>query len=238
MSSTTQFLESYNGTTVIIFVRSAESAATAMIDRLQDLRGVATKIMEVFFTSVFPALESLRLDSCETLALSKDNKGLMPEICSANNTYLSDLQSQSKEFKTLVLESMSQQIDPVKSFLKNAIESGADILADLTVVVDPISPGMIQMAFGIGGLVAFLASIFLATLYLPSVASTTLKYRCGLLPSLTDPMRFSNLYRDQMQQITFLTGYVFDLILFHCGLCLRHFLINVFAYPERYFGEH
>ena len=62
--------------------------------------------------------------------------------------------------------------------------------------VDPLKPEMIQMAMGIGGLVAFLASIFLATLYLPSVVSTTLRFRCGELPIVSN-------YRTKLHHITF-----------------------------------
>eukprot|EP00978_Attheya_sp_CCMP212_P018974 scaffold52562_cov54-Attheya_sp.AAC.1 len=204
IAMTEHFIESYDGNTIIIFARSAQSAATILIDRRQDLKGSALKRVEATFTAVLPALETLRLDSCDALASSKDANITfdMTDICSANSTYISDLTA-------LVLASMSQRLDPIKEFLKSNVDAGADTLANVAVVIDPIEPWMIQMAFGIGGLVAFAGSIFLAALYMPSVASTTLKYRCGVLPSMTDPERFSDLYRDKMHEITLLTGALF-----------------------------
>lgn len=209
MVSTEQFMESYDGSTVIVLVRSAQSTATNMINSIQDLRGTASMAVETMFTSVFPALDSLRLNACGALASAQNDTASfdVPEICYSNNTYLSDLQRQSEDFKALILTSLSLQVDPMKNFLNSAIDAAADTLADTAVIVDPLEPWMIQMAFGVGGLIGFCASIFLATLYLPSVTSTMLRFRCGILPSLTaDPKRFSDLYRNKLHHISFLTG--------------------------------
>lgn len=130
-----------------------------MVDNIKNLGYVATCILDIFYTSVFPALESLRQDGCQTLANSKDGTLAEIGICSSNSTYLSDLQAESEEFKSLIVASLSTKIDPVKNFIKSAIDTGADILATTAVIVDPIEPWMIQMAFGIGGLVAFFASV-------------------------------------------------------------------------------
>ena len=207
MASTERLIEGYEGNIVIILVRSAQSVATRMVDSLQDLPASASTAIATIFQAVLPTIDSLRIDACEALAINSDMD--IPEVCYSNYTLLNDLHSQSDDFVSLIFSSMSQQMSPVKNFLKSAIDTGADTLADAAVVVDPLEPWMIQMAMGVGGLVAFAASIFLATLYLPSVVSTTLRFRCGALPTLdADSKRFSNLYRSKLHRITFLTGYV------------------------------
>lgn len=174
-----------------------------MIDSINDLRGTASAMLATWMTSVLPAIEALRMDACEAVAGSGAD---IPEICASNYTLLTDLHRQSAAFKALVITSLSQEMSPAQSFLRSAIDAAADTLADAAVVVDPLEPWMIQMAMGIGGLVAFVASIFIATLYLPSVAATILRFRCGALPSLdADPKRF-NLYRSKLHHTTFLTG--------------------------------
>jgi hypothetical protein len=217
MASTERLIEGYEGNTVIILVRSAQSVATKMVDSLQDLPALASAAIAAIFQAVLPTIDLLRIDACEALAINSDMD--IPEVCYSNYTLLNDLHSQSDDFVSLIISSMSQQMSPVKNFLKSAIDVGADMLADAAVVVDPLQPWMIQMAMGVGGLVAFAASILLATLYLPSVVSTTLRFRCGALPTLdADSKQFSNLYRSKLHRITFLTGYVssnaFRVILF------------------------
>lgn len=204
MVSTERLVEGYEGNTVIILVRSAQSVATRMIDSLRDLNASASMAIASIFEAVLPTIESLRIDACASLATNPDTD--MPEVCYSNYTLLNDLHSQSDAFVALIVTSLSQKMSPVKNFLKSAIDAGADTLADAAVVIDPLQPWMIQMAMGIGGLVAFAASIFLAALYLPSVVSTTLRFRCGALHS--GSKRFSNLYRSKLHHITFLTGYV------------------------------
>lgn len=72
------------------------------------------------------------------------------------------------------------------------------------------------MAFGIGGLIAFFSAIFLATLYIPSVTSTVLRFRSGIIPSLRDPS-FSSKYRDATYFTTYLTGALFWGALVYCA---------------------
>eukprot|EP00984_Skeletonema_dohrnii_P035552 scaffold35461_cov255-Skeletonema_dohrnii-CCMP3373.AAC.1 len=218
MASTERLVEGYEGNTVIILVRSAQSVATKVIDNLHDLHASASVAIATLFQAVLPTIESLRIDACEALAMNPDTD--IPEVCYSNYTLLNDLHSQSDAFVTLVFTSLSQKMSPVKNFLKSAIDAGADTIADAAVVVDPLQPWMIQMAMGIGGLIAFVASIFLATLYLPSVVSTTLRFRCGALPSFdSDSKHFSNLYRSKLHHITFLTGALFwGTVLYVAGL--------------------
>jgi len=154
MASTERLVEGYEGNTVIILVRSAQSVATKVIDNLQDLHASASVAIATLFQSVLPTIDSLRIDACEALAVNPDTD--IPEVCYSNYTLLNDLHSQSDAFVTLVFTSLSQKMSPVKNFLKSAIDAGADTIADAAVVVDPLQPWMIQMAMGVGGLVAFL----------------------------------------------------------------------------------
>ncbi len=204
MASTERLVEGYEGNTVIVLVRSAQSVATRMVGNLQDLQALASVAIATLFQGVLPTIDSLRIDACEALP---ESDLYMPNVCYSNYTLLDDLHIQSDEFVTLISSSLSQKMGPVKSFLKSVIDAGADTLADAAVVVDPLEPWMIQMAMGVGGLVAFVASIFLATLYLPSVVSTTLRFRCGISLDSVSP-RISSLYRSRLHHITFLTGYV------------------------------
>ncbi len=205
MASTERLVEAYEGNTVVVLVRSAQSVATSMVDNVQDLQALASVAIASFFRAVLPTIDSLRIDACEALALNSDIH--MPGVCYSNYTLLNDLHIQSDEFVTLISTSLLQKTSPVKSFLKSVIDAGADTLADAAIIVDPLQPWMIQMAMGIGGLVAFLASIFLATLYLPSVVSTTLRFRSGTISLLdSGSPRISNQYRSRLHHITFLTG--------------------------------
>lgn len=138
---------------------------------------------------------------CEALASYETDNIDKPEICYSNYTLLTDLYGQSDDFKALFLASLSQKIEPTQNFLSSIINAAFEALENTIVIVDPLKPETIKMAMGIGGLVAFLASIFLAMLYLPSVVSTTLRFRCGELPLVSN-------YRTKLHHITFLTGYV------------------------------
>ena len=200
MSTTEQFVDSYENNTVLVFIRGAQSAANGMIDSLQDL--YATASMAISSTlNILLTIEKLRLDACEALASNETDNKDGPEICLSNYTLLTDLYNQSDDFSMLIMASLSQKIEPTKNFLSSIIDAAFEALENTIVIVDPLKPEMIQMAMGIGGLVAFLASIFLATLYLPSVVSTTLRFRCGELPLIPN-------YRTKLHHITFLTGYV------------------------------
>lgn len=52
--------------------------------------------------------------------------------------------------------------------------------------------------------IAFVVSVYLATTYLPSVTSTTLKLRSGVIPSLRD--KNFHQYRVAADQVTIVTG--------------------------------
>lgn len=58
-----------------------------------------------------------------------------------------------------------------------------------------------------GTIVAFITAISLAVTYIPSVTSTTLKLRSGVIPSLRSP-GFAR-YRFAADQVTILTGSMF-----------------------------
>ena len=66
---------------------------------------------------------------------------------------------------------------------------------------------MVLVPMVVGVTVAFLTTVFLAVAYIPSVATTILKLRCGYIPTLRNP-EFNN-YRRAPDQVCMLTGSIF-----------------------------
>lgn len=81
--------------------------------------------------------------------------------------------------------------------LQTAAESSVDSLY-------PAEEYMVYVPFLVGTIVASVTALSLAITYIPSVTSTTLKLRSGVIPSLRDP-EFHN-YRKAADQVTMITG--------------------------------
>ena len=137
-----KLVEYYEGTFTVVIVNSAQSAATKMIDNANNFHGVAVKAVDLTFTSLIPALETLRDQSCESLAAKMSNNSTftMPQICSSNNTIFTDLENESEPYKELIMATISEKIDPIKSFLRYLIEAGVSALSDVVVIFDPLEP--------------------------------------------------------------------------------------------------
>jgi hypothetical protein len=87
--------------------------------------------------------------------------------------------------------------------------------------VDSIYPSekyMVTIPCAIGCAVAFITAVSLAVTYIPSVTSTTLKLRSGVISTLKD--RDFNRYRFAADQVTILTGSMF------WGCLLASFLVG------------
>lgn len=84
--------------------------------------------------------------------------------------------------------------------LQSAAESSVDSLY-------PSEEWVVHTPVLIGTIVASLTALSLAVTYIPSVASTTLKLRSGVIPSLRDPE--FNRYRVAADQVTIITGSLF-----------------------------
>jgi hypothetical protein len=59
----------------------------------------------------------------------------------------------------------------------------------------------------VGTIFAFLTAVYLAFVFLPSITSTILRLRCGMIPTLHD--RHFNKYRFAGDQVSILTGSMF-----------------------------
>jgi len=103
---------------------------------------------------------------------------------------------------------ITRSVDAVYSFLRACFDAAAQLLqSDVVTSHRTLQPWMIQIAFGIGGLLAFFAAISASAGYFPSIVNTTLKFRSGVIPSLRDP-NFAN-YRQSVHRVTLITGSMF-----------------------------
>ena len=71
----------------------------------------------------------------------------------------------------------------------------------------PSEPYMVVAPFAVGTVIAFITAVSLAVTYIPSVTSTTLKLRSGVIPSLHDAE--FNRYRFAQDTVTIITGSMF-----------------------------
>jgi hypothetical protein len=127
-----------------------------------------------------------------------------------NNDYICTLLDYANESNTVGLLALG---------LLNASGFDADYLVEVSqdalvaaaeASVDSIYPSekyMVTVPCVIGCVVAFITAVSLAVTYIPSVTSTTLKLRSGVISTLKD--RDFNRYRFATDQITILTGSMF-----------------------------
>jgi len=166
------------------------------------------------------------------------NVELLSTLCSGNNTlgdmYASCLRANAtfgsssglpsaETMKTLVRVSLNRGMDAFISFITRLFDSGIQYMNDIWIAQRTIQPWMVQMAFGISGLLAFIAAIFIASAYFPSIVATTLKYRCGVIPSLRDP-DFAK-YRQSVQWVTLILGGMFWYVERFTYVCFLHFSV-------------
>eukprot|EP00562_Extubocellulus_spinifer_P015470 CAMPEP_0178572934 /NCGR_PEP_ID=MMETSP0697-20121206/18502_1 /TAXON_ID=265572 /ORGANISM="Extubocellulus spinifer, Strain CCMP396" /LENGTH=1173 /DNA_ID=CAMNT_0020207725 /DNA_START=93 /DNA_END=3616 /DNA_ORIENTATION=- len=210
------------------------------------LATIAQKAIDLIYSTVLPAIESFQLESCETLfskanysdifvqrsadpsdfdldadavanlCSNQNSLQALQTFCTKSTGFYSDMIEEANSFKLLLELSASEKIDGLNDFLQSIIASGFSTMEDTVKIIDPLEPWMVQMAFGLGGLIAFLMSIFLATLYIPSVTSSVLRFRSGAIPSLRDPL-FSERYRNSTYLVTYLTGALFWGALIYCA---------------------
>ena len=252
LAATKSIIESYENSTIIIFVRTGQSIANSLLDRLSSvpssLSMLAQKAIDTIYSTILPAIEAFQIAGCATifakanytdllaicsgeinpsdydlspdtvagLCSSRSSLETLQTFCTKSRGLYSDMAAEAESFKVLTELTVKSNIDSFRNFLQSFIDSGFQTMSNYVTIVDPIEPWMLQMAFGIGGLVAFLCAIFLATLYIPSVASTTLKFRSGVIPSLRDPL-FSQRYREATYTTTYLTGALFWGALIYCA---------------------
>lgn len=109
---------------------------------------------------------------------------------------------------------------------------------------------MVVVPLYIGTIVAFLVAISLAVIYIPSVTSTMLKLRCGVIPTLRN--KDFNRYRCAQDQVALLTGSLFwgalfssmlvggaigFVVFFFVSLNGGRFLILYFSFKSLYFSH-
>jgi ABC-type glycerol-3-phosphate transport system permease component len=67
---------------------------------------------------------------------------------------------------------------------------------------------MVEIPMIFGTILAALATLALVVVYVPSVASTTLQFRTGIIPFFRDEYNFE-LYRTKLDRVTILLGSMF-----------------------------
>jgi hypothetical protein len=160
--------------------------------------------------------------ACPGVNFLNGNVELLSTLCSGNST-LADMNAScfpginatfdsaglpsADTMKALVRVSLTRSIDTFISFLSRLFDSGIQYMNDIWVTSRTLQPWMFQMAFGIPGLLAFVAASILAASYFPSIVSTTLKFRSGVIPSLQDP-NFAR-YRTSVHWVTLVLGGMF-----------------------------
>lgn len=180
------------------------------VDSCQTLFSKAnyTELLALCNGSADPSDFDLDADAVANLCSSQISLQALQTFCTKSTGLYSDMMEEANYFKLLLELFATEKIDALNDFLQSIIASGFSMIQDTVKIVDPIEPWMVQMAFALGGLIAFLMSIFLATLYIPSVTSSVLRFRSGVIPSLRDP-RFSDNYRTSTYLVTYLTGALF-----------------------------
>jgi len=91
-------------------------------------------------------------------------------------------------------------VNIVRASLQQAAESSVDSIY-------PTAAYMVYIPFAVATCIAFITAVSLALTYIPSVTSTTLKLRYGLIPSLQD--KEFNKYRVAADSVTIITGSMF-----------------------------
>lgn len=91
-------------------------------------------------------------------------------------------------------------VNTTQTYLKSAAQASVDSLY-------PSQKYMVKVPAVLATIIAFLTAVTLAVTYIPSVTSTTLKLRCGVIPSLRSP-RFVK-HRYAADTVTILTGSMF-----------------------------
>lgn len=93
-----------------------------------------------------------------------------------------------------------QLVQGAEEYLQTAAQASVDSLY-------PSQKYMVKVPAIVGTIVAFITALSLAITYIPSVTSTTLKLRSGVIPSLRSPG--FNRFRFAADQVTILTGSMF-----------------------------
>lgn len=87
LQTTSNAIESYSSNTIIIIVRSGESMANSLLNRLGSMPAsvaqMAQKSIDLVYSSLLPAIEIFQLDSCQTL-FAKANYTDLLAVCSGS----------------------------------------------------------------------------------------------------------------------------------------------------------
>jgi hypothetical protein len=127
-----------------------------------------------------------------------------------NNDYICTLLDYANESNTVgllalgLLNGSGFDADYLVEVSQDALVAAAEASVDS---IYPSEKYMVTVPCVIGCVVAFITAVSLAVTYIPSVTSTTLKLRSGVISTLKD--RDFNRYRFATDQITILTGSMF-----------------------------
>jgi hypothetical protein len=103
-----------------------------------------------------------------------------------------------------LLNASGLDVDSMLAASRSALQIAAEASVES---LYPAEKYMVEIPFVIGSVLAFLTAVSLAITYIPSTTATTLKLRCGIIPTLTDPKFY--LYRGAADQVTVLLGSLF-----------------------------
>ena len=100
-----------------------------------------------------------------------------------------------------LLQANGLDVDALVSRARGALQSTAESTVDS---LYPVEEWMVSIPLMVGVIAAVIAAASLAITYIPSVTSTTLKLRTGVIPSLRDVE--CNQYQNSADQVTIITG--------------------------------
>jgi hypothetical protein len=110
----------------------------------------------------------------------------------------------SYEEQLALLEGAGLNVDVINRTAYNAVQTAANQAVES---LYPASESMVMVPILVGVLVAFLVALNLASEFIPSVTSTILKLRCGLIPLRGSPLLRE--YRVAPESVAVLTGSLF-----------------------------
>ena len=136
----------------------------------------------------------------ETILIANNSSSLCSLLDSSVNS-----SSANGTLQLGLLNAAGLDIDSITQIATQATEAAAQASIDS---LYPAEEYMISVPLKVGSIVAFLTALSLALTYLPSVTSTTLKLRSGVIPTFRSAENFQQ-YRFASDQVTILTGSMF-----------------------------
>jgi hypothetical protein len=163
-------------------------------------------------------------DDVNCTAIFESSRGVVDTICDVDPTWgtynCSNLESSYTALCALVTNPELHLVDPslqlalleatgisVESVLGTIQAEAVSVLDSATNSLYPESLYMLTVPLGIAIAFALMNAIYLAVSYIPSVTTTIIQLRTGVIPSLGDP-EFEK-YRVAPDTVTLLTGTIF-----------------------------